>query len=341
MSVTRRDFLKSNATLLTAAAAGSLAACASAPKAPKKPAEVRTGGAQTSPIDGGKYKVWVKKVGTGPVQVLTLHGGPGATHEYFECFESFLPQAGVTFWYYDQLGSGFSDQPDDTSLWTVDRFREEVEQVRAALGLENFILFGQSWGGMLGIEYALKYQKHLKGLVISNMTASIASYVTYINELRRQLPPETIAILERYEAKGDFHAPEYEKAMFETVYAKHLCRLNPWPEPVERTFKHLNQKVYETMQGPNEFVVNGTLKDWDRWKDLASIRVPTLLIAGRHDTMNPADIKKMGGLVKGSHVEICENGSHLAMWDDQERYFKVLLKFFSDVEKGAFVKMEG
>ena len=119
------------------------------------PRTVKTGGARAIPIDGGKYRVWVKKVGTGPIHVLTLHGGPGVTHEYFECFEDFLPQAGITFWYYDQLGSGFSDQPDDTSLWTVDRFRDEVEQVRAALALENFYLFGQSWGGMLGIEYAL------------------------------------------------------------------------------------------------------------------------------------------------------------------------------------------
>ncbi|MBI4553609.1 MAG: proline iminopeptidase-family hydrolase, partial [Candidatus Latescibacteria bacterium] len=147
-----------------------------------KPAakEVKTGGVRMVTVDG-KYKVWTKGVGSGPIKMLTLHGGPGATHEYFECFEDFLPQQGIQFFYYDQLGSAYSDQPDDLSLWTVERFREEVEQVRAGLGLENFYLYGQSWGGMLAIEYALKYQSHLKGLIISNMTASIPSYVEYIN----------------------------------------------------------------------------------------------------------------------------------------------------------------
>jgi proline-specific peptidase len=160
--------------------------------------EVKTGGVHLIPVDG-KYKVWTKRVGSGPIKMLTLHGGPGVTHEYFECFEDFLPQQGIEFYYYDQLGSAYSDQPDDPSLWTVERFREEVEQVRAALGLERFYLYGQSWGGLLAIEYALKYQSHLKGLIISNMTASWASYVDYINELRRQLPADVIQILDKYE----------------------------------------------------------------------------------------------------------------------------------------------
>jgi proline iminopeptidase len=338
MPVTRREFLTSNAaTLLTAALPGS--ALAASPKAAPK-GDVKTGGSRTISIDGGKYRIWVKKVGSGSLRVLTLHGGPGITHEYLECFEDFLPRAGITFWYYDQLGSGFSDQPDDTSLWTVERFREEVEQVRSALGLENFVLYGHSWGGMLAIEYALKYQKHLKALVISDMTASIASYIAYANQLRKALPPDILATLEKYEARGEYNAPEYEEAMFKGVYSRHICRLDPWPDPVERTFKHLNQKVYNTMQGPNEFVITGNFKDWDRWKDLPAIRVPTLLLGAEHDTMNPADIRRMGSLIKGSRVEICENGSHMAMYDDQERYFKGLLAFLRDVEKGRFVKME-
>src|SRR5438128_758654 len=189
---------------LFALSAGSLLHARIAPPNPPAPAsEVKTAGIRLITVDG-KYKVWTKKVGAGKIKVLTLHGGPGVTHEYFECFEDFLPQAGIEYYYYDQLGSEYSDQPDDKSLWTVDRFREEVEQVRSALGLEGFYLYGSSWGGMLGIEYLLKYQKHLKGLVISDMTASIASYVAYINELRRKLPPEVIVVLEKYEAKGEF-----------------------------------------------------------------------------------------------------------------------------------------
>ena len=148
-------------------------------------------------------------MGTGSVSVLTLHGGPGATHFYLECLEDFLPQADVRFWYYDQLGCGFSDQPDDPSLWTLDRFRAEVEQVRAALGIDRFVLYGHSWGGMLAIEYALAYPQYLSGLVISDMTASIAAYIAHADELRAAMLAEVREVLDRYEAKGEFEAPEY------------------------------------------------------------------------------------------------------------------------------------
>jgi proline iminopeptidase len=340
MTLSRRRFVRLSAAAAFGAAAGggTISGTAAVSRPPGRATEVKSAGIRMIPVEAGKYKVWTKKVGSGKIKVLTLHGGPGCTHEYFECFEDFLPQHGVEFYYYDQLGSDYSDQPDDTSLWTVDRFREEVEQVRQALGLENFYLLGHSWGGMLGIEYALKYQKHLKGLVISSMTASVPSYEAYAAVLRRNLPPETLAVLDKYEAKGEYHAPEYEKAMFEQVYTRHICRLDPWPDPVSRTFKHLAEKVYNTMQGPNEFVITGNFKNWDRWKDLSSIRVPTQLIVGRYDEMNPADIEKMGTLIPRSRVLVCEKGSHLCMWDDQETYIRGLLKFFDDVEAGRFGK---
>ncbi len=333
----RRGFLRLGAGAVAAGAWAGAAGRAIAAQAAKSraPEPVKTAGIRLIDVDG-KYKVWTKTVGAGRIKMLTLHGGPGVTHEYFECFEDFLPQAGIEFFYYDQLGSAYSDQPDDPSLWTVDRFREEVEQVRKALGLENFYLFGQSWGGMLGIDYLLKYQKHVRAAVISDMTASIASYVRYVNELRAKLPPATIAILEKYEAKGEFEAPEYQKVMDKQIYGQYLCRLDPWPDPVQRAFKHLNPKVYNTMQGPNEFVVNGTFKDWDRWADLPKITVPTLLIVGRYDTMSVEDIQKMGRAIPRSRVGICENGSHLCMWDDQQAYFRHLLGFVRDVEAGRF-----
>lgn len=335
MRISRRGFVRMGA----AAAAGAVCGGAPALLAAKKPLAakgVKTAGIELIPIDGGKFKVWTKKIGAGKIKVLTLHGGPGITHEYFECFEDFLPQHGIEFYYYDQLGSTYSDQPDDPSLWTIDRFREEVEQVRQALGLTDFYLLGHSWGGMLGIEYALKYQKHLKALVISSMTASIPSYMAYAAKLRAALPPETIAILDKYESKNDYNNPEYEKAMFETVYRRHICRLDPWPDPVLRAFKHLSAQVYNTMQGPNEFVITGTFKDWDRWKDLPRITVPTFLPVGRFDEMNVEDIQREGRLIPRSRVHICEKGSHLCMWDDQESYFRGLLKFIDDVEGGRF-----
>lgn len=275
------------------------------------------------------YRVWTKRVGDGPIKILTLHGGPGCTHEYFECFEEFFPGDKYQVIFYDQLGSHYSDKPDDLSLWTVERFCEEVEEVRSALGLEDFYLYGQSWGGLLAIEYSLKYQQHLKGVILSNITGSVDSYVTYINQIRRELPQSVQDRLAFYEEKGDFLNPEYEKIMFEEVYSRHLCRLKPWPEPLLRTFSHLNTTVYQTVQGPNEFVVTGNFKDWNRWGDLHKISIPTLIICGRFDTMNPKDIERMGTLIPKARVKICENGSHCTLYDDQETYFQEIHEWLS------------
>ncbi len=297
-------------------------------------AEVKTGGSRMIPVDG-KYRVWTKRVGQGKVKLLTLHGGPGFPHDYFECFEDFLPQRCIEFTYYDQLGVGNSDQPDDTSLWTVERYRNEVEQVRAGLGLHRFYLYGHSWGGMLAIEYALAHQDHLKALIISDMTASIPSYEAYARKLRNELSEEDRKILDKYEAAGDYEAPEYQQVMFGKIYAEHLIRIDPWPEPVARAFKKFNAKIYNTMQGPNEFVITGNFKSWDRWADLPKIKVPTLVIAGAKGTMSPDDIRRMGKLLPRSRVVIT-NGSHLEMYDDQETYFRELVKFIQDVEGGKF-----
>src|ERR1700756_610421 len=224
---------------------------------------VRTGGSRMIDIGGGNH-VWTKKVGNGPIQVLLLHGGPGADHSYFECFEDFLPQNGIEFYYYDQLDSTNSDKPGDPRLWTIQRFRDEVEAVRKGLGLEEFYLYGQSWGGILAIEYALAYPQHLKGLIISNMAASARSYEKHVQALSAALPEEVIKILDKYEKSGDYDAQEYQKVVFEQMYMRHVCRLNPWPEPATRTLRHLNEKIYTYIQGPNEFTITGTMKSWDR-----------------------------------------------------------------------------
>jgi proline iminopeptidase len=287
---------------------------------------VRTGGARRIKLSSG-HEVWTKQVGHGPIPMLTLHGGPGATHFYFECFEDFVPRDRVRFWYYDQLGCGFSDAPDDTSLWTVDRYRAEVEEVRAALGVERLVLYGQSWGGMLGIEYALAFPQRVERLIVSNMTASVPSYVEYVTTLRKALPPDVDAAMRTFEDAGKFAAPEYQALLIEHLYNKHICRLDPWPEPVERAFAHLSQSAYNTMQGPSEFVVTGNFKNWDRWADLARIEVPTLLIVGRHDTMAVAQIERMSKLMPHAELVVCENGSHMSLYDDQRAYFAALLPF--------------
>ncbi len=284
------------------------------------------------PISGG-FHVWTRRVGNSKTKMLVLHGGPGANHEYMEIFANELPEHGIEVHMYDQLGSYYSDQPNDTNLWNVERFREEVEEVRKYLGLEQFFLCGQSWGGMLAIEYALKYQHSLKGLIISNMTASIPNYVKHINTLRDQLPTELVSTMKRYEAANQFEDPEYLALVNEHLYNKHICRLNPWPEAVVRGFAHINPAVYNTMQGPNEFIVTGTFKDWDRWSDLHQIKVPTLLVVGRHDSMAVEDIEEMGHRIPDSRVHICENGSHLSMWDDTESYFGSIRQFVTDVNR--------
>ena len=331
--LTRRQMLAAGGAVATLPALAETPASLAPPDDPRpvpsgRADGVRTGGARRVPITGG-YEVWVKQIGTGDIPMLTLHGGPGATHFYLECFEDFIPTDRIRFYYYDQLGCGFSDAPDEPSLWTLDRFRLEVEEVRAALGLDRFVLYGQSWGGLLAIEYALKYPQYLSGLVISSMTASYPAYVAYANRLRAALPDEVNDAMKRYEEQGKYEAPEYQDLLMTQLYAKHLCRLDPWPEPLLRAFTHLNQQVYVTMQGPSEFQVTGNLKDWDRWADLPRIDTPTLLIVGRHDTMSVDDIARMGTLMPNSRVVVCEKGSHMCMYDDQQTYFDALVPFVS------------
>ncbi len=303
----------------------------------RTPTPVQAGGVQMIPLKEG-YKVWTKRFGNSPIKVLLLHGGPAATHEYMECFESFFPQAGIEFYHYDQLGSYYSDQPDNDSLWTIERFVEEVEQVRQALGLnkDNFFLLGNSWGGLLAMEYALKYQQHLKGLIICNMTADFSKYEAYNKKLRAQLPAWLLDTLSYYESRGLYQHPRYQELVFEHYYRKHICRLAEWPEPVVRSFKHINQHVYEYMQGPSEFVPGGILKGWSVWDRLPEITVPTLTVGARYDTMNPEEMEAMAKLVQHGRYLYCPNGSHLAMWDDQEVFMSGVIQFIKDVHSGKF-----
>ncbi|MCU0224337.1 MAG: proline iminopeptidase-family hydrolase [Acidobacteria bacterium] len=256
-------------------------------------------------------------------------------------FYSFFPAAGIEYYYYDQLGSAYSDQPDDPDLWEVPRFVEEVEQVRRALGLgkDNFYLFGQSWGGILAIEYALKYQQHLKGLVISNMMASIRAYNEYArNVLIPAMDRGALAEIKRLEAAGQHADPRYMELLIPQHYVKHVLRMpaDRWPDPVNRTFQHLNQKVYVTMQGPSELGASGRLVDWDRTADLARVTVPTLVIGARYDTMDPAYMEWMAGQVKLGRFLLCPEGSHLALYDDQQVYMTGLIQFLHDVDAGRF-----
>lgn len=301
----------------------------------KSDVPVQTGGIQIIPIETpkGTFKVWTKRFGNNPkIKVLLLNGGPGATHEYFECFESFLPEEGIEFIYYDQLGCGNSDDPKDVSMWDLPRYVEEVEQVRKALHLDkdNFYLLGHSWGGILAMEYALKYQSNMKGLVISNMMADAIAYGKYADEvLAKQMNPEVLRELRAIEAKSDFSNPRYMELLMPNFYEKHILRFpaKDWPEPVTRSLGKTNQSLYVTMQGPSEFGISGKLEKWNRMPDLKNIIIPTLVIGARYDTMDPKHMEEMSKLVKKGTYLFCPKGAHMAFYDDQEIYFKGLISF--------------
>ena len=296
-----------------------------------------SGGSRRIPIDtpSGRFSVWTKRVGNNSdLKVLLLHGGPGATHEYLEACDSYLPAAGIEYYYYDQLGSGFSDQPDEPSLWQLDRFVDEVEQVRAALGLgpDNFVLYGQSWGGLLAIEYALAHQEQLRALVISNMMASAPAYTAYAEQvLLPAMDQAALAEIRAIEASGDTENPRYMELLVPHYYERHVLRMpgEEWPDPVQRAFAHINPKIYVPMQGPSELGMSAEaqLASWERVGDLPRIEVPTLVIGARYDTMDPAHMEEMAGLLPRGRYLHCPEGSHLAMYDDQQTYFTGLIDF--------------
>jgi proline iminopeptidase len=304
--------------------------------------DVLSGGVKLIPVETpkGNFRVWTKRIGNHPtMKVLLLHGGPGATHEYLEAFDSYFPAAGIEYYYYDQLGSAYSDQPDESELWELPRFVEEVEQVRKGLGLgrENFYLYGQSWGGLLAIEYALKYQQNLKGLIISNMMAGIPQYNEYAHRvLMPSMDPAVLAEIQQYEAAGEYEDPHYMELLVEHHYVHHVLRMpaEEWPDPVNRGFAHINQAVYVPMQGPSELGASGKLVDWDRTADLADIAVPSLVIGAQYDTMDPEHMRWLATAVRNGRYLHCPNGSHLAMYDDQEVYFRGLIEFIQDVDAG-------
>lgn len=304
-----------------------------------------TGGIKMIPIETekGTFNVYTKRMGNSPtMRVLLLHGGPGLTHEEFINFDGYLPNEEIEYIYYDQLDSYYSDKPNDPSLWTTDRFVEEVEQVRKVLNLDkdNFYLLGQSWGGILAMEYALKYQDNLKGLIVSNMVASVPEYNKYAQEvLGPQLPEGVLKEIKEIESNKDYANPRYEELLMTHFYTEHILRkpLEQWPKSVHLLFEHLNPEIYVYMQGPSEFGITGdaTLKDWDVSDRLKEISVPTLMLGGKYDTMDPEYMEWMAKEVQNGR-SVITNGSHLSQFDDPETYFKGLITFIKEVDSGEF-----
>jgi proline-specific peptidase len=276
----------------------------------------------------GKHKVWYREVGSG-VPVVFLHGGPGAPCDYLESLEGLASDTRRVI-RYDQLGCGRSDKPSD-GLWRIERFVEELETVRRGLGLERFHLLGQSWGGMLAIEYVLAMRPPLEGLVLASTLSNSSQWAREADRLRAALPPDVQSVLKKHEAAGTTDDPEYRQAMME-YYRRHLCRLDPWPDCALRSFAGLNQEVYGTMWGPSEFYITGNLKDWDRTDRLAEINVPTLVTCGRHDEATPTIAATLRDGIPGAELVVFEDSSHMAHEEEKELFLQTVAGFLDRVE---------
>jgi proline-specific peptidase len=277
-------------------------------------------------VPGGK--VWYKAIGEqhDATPLLCLHGGPGFTHNYLDPLEALASRRPVIF--YDQLGCGNSERPADDGLWTVDRFVEELVQVRAALHLDDLYLFGSSWGGMLAMQYVLDRRPPLRGLILCGSPASMPRWVADCADLLARQPDEIRKIIADHEASGFTACPEYQSAIL-GFYREHVCRLDPWPAGLERSFAQAGYDVYTTMNGPSEFSVTGTLRTWDVMDRLPEIAVPALLIGGRHDECRPEHLAEMHRRIPGSRLEIIEDASHLCFAEQPAEFTRIIESFLS------------
>ena len=295
------------------------------------------------PITEGKlpfhgYQDWYRIVGDlknsapGKLPLLVLHGGPGMAHDYVESIAG-IAETGRPVIFYDQLGCGLSDHPHDPDLWHVPLFVEEVAAVRDALGLERVHILGQSWGGMLGMEYALTQPDGLASLIVANSPASMTQWVEEANRLRTELPKDVQQALTRHEQAGTTDTPEYEAAV-NVYYERHLCRVIPFPDSINRTIAQMvaDPEVYHTMNGPSEFYVVGRLKNWDIRHRLPEITIPTLVLSGRHDEATPLIAETVHKGIPNSEWVLFEDSSHTPHIEETERYLQVVEEFLSRAE---------
>ena len=277
-------------------------------------------------IPFGEFKDWYRVVGehADKTSLLVLHGGPGAAHDYLEPI-SLLANAGRKVYFYDQLGCGLSDHPHNPDLWTVELFVEEVDAVRQGLGLTELHILGQSWGGMLAMEYALTQPKGVRSLTIANSPASMIQWVAEANRLREELPSDIQATLLKHEADETTGDPAYLEAMM-VFYYRHVCRVNPFPDYVTRSFDQIeaDPEVYHTMNGPSEFHCIGKLKPWDIIGRLPEISIPSLVISGKYDEATPLIAETVATGIPGAKWELFEHSSHMPHVEETEKYMKVV-----------------
>ncbi|MGV3550274.1 proline iminopeptidase-family hydrolase [Rhizobium sp.] len=277
-------------------------------------------------VDVDGHKVVAYSFGYGEDVVFCLNGGPGLPCDYLREAHSCLIDEGYRVVAFDQLGTGASDRPTDPALWTIGRYVEETETVRKALGLGKVHMLGHSWGGWLGIDYALTYPENLKTLILEDTVADMPHLVSELERLRAALGSETVAMMQKHEARGTINHPEYLAAITILNY-RHVCRLPEWPAPVNRSLDDWNMGPYGTMQGPNEFLYIGNLKDWNRVPDLHRITMPVLITCGTHDELTPACAMRMKLNLPNAEMQVFENSSHMPFYENPAAYYPALVDF--------------
>jgi proline-specific peptidase len=284
------------------------------------------------------YRTWYRVVGelppaSGKLPLLVLHGGPGFPHDYLEDL-ALLAEDGRPVVFYDQIGCGKSDRPDDGDLWTMGTFVEEVAAVRDALGLERAHLLGHSWGGWLALEYALAGSSGLASLVLASTCASLPAFAAETRRLKESLPADVQEVIDRHEAQGTTDEEAYTEATM-AYHTRWVCRLDlPWPDHLMRSFAGKNDEIYDTMQGP-EWNVTGNIKDWDASARLGELELPVLVTSGRHDEMTPALVEPLVGGIRGAEWVVFENSAHFAMVEEPDRFREMLDAFLGRVEAAA------
>ena len=277
-------------------------------------------------VDG--HKVIAYSFGSGAETVFCLNGGPGLPCDYLREAHSCLVDKGYRVVAFDQLGTGASDRPTDPALWTIGRYVEETETVRKVLGLGKVHMLGHSWGGWLAIDYALTYPENLRTLILEDTVADMPHLISELERLRAALGPETVAMMQKHEAQGTYDHPEYMAAVTILNY-RHVCRLQEWPAPVRRSLDDWNMGPYTTMQGPNEFLYIGNLKDWNRIPDLPRMTVPTLITVGEHDELTPACALRMKLAIPNAELKVFTSASHMPFYENPGDYYPALLDFLA------------
>ena len=277
-------------------------------------------------VDG--HKVIAYSFGSGAETIFCLNGGPGLPCDYLREAHSCLVDKGYRVVAFDQLGTGASDRPTDPALWTIGRYVEETETVRKALGLGKVHMLGHSWGGWLAIDYALTYPENLRTLILEDTVADMPHLISELERLRAALGPETVAMMQKHEAQGTINHPEYLAAITILNY-RHVCRLQEWPAPVRRSLDDWNMGPYTTMQGPNEFLYIGNLKDWNRIPDLPRMTVPTLITVGEHDELTPACALRMKLAIPNAELKVFTSASHMPFYENPGDYYPALLDFLA------------